>query len=93
MTLAHMRELGVRSLFVTYSECHHEADVSMDAQPAHLASHRSIAGWRSKCGSRAVHVMPAWHTKANQIPPPTLYNPLVRTLATSDAGYSRRHPV
>jgi hypothetical protein len=71
MTLADMRELGVRSLFVTCSGCHHEADVNMDGQPAHLAV-PSFAGRMacSKCGSRAVHVMPAWHTKPNQIPHP-----------------------
>ena len=69
MTLGHMRRLGVRWLAVTCLACHHEADVNMDNQPAQLAVPPFAERMACKrCGSKSVHVMPAWHTKPNQIP-------------------------
>lgn len=70
MDLANMRQNGVRSLSVGCLDCQHNAEVNVDSYPSHVAV-PSIAGRMkcSKCGSKRVHVMPAWSTRPNKIPP------------------------
>jgi hypothetical protein len=66
MDLANMRANGVRSLSVDCLDCHHRGQVNVDDQPAHLAvpsfARRMKCG---ECGSRRVHVMPAWGRAAD----------------------------
>jgi DNA-directed RNA polymerase subunit RPC12/RpoP len=66
MTLANMRQNGVRAVIATCGTCGHKADVNVDALPATIAvpkaSHRLRCG---RCGSKRVDTRPAWHTKPN----------------------------
>jgi hypothetical protein len=43
MTLGNMRQLGIRSLAVIFSTCHHQAVVSADRWPDHVPGNRPIA--------------------------------------------------
>jgi hypothetical protein len=70
MDLANMRQNGVRALLVSCLDCLHDATVNVDNQPGHLAvksfEARMVCG---TCGSRRIHVRPAWHTRPTYIPP------------------------
>jgi hypothetical protein len=71
MDLANMRENGVRSLSVGCLDCHHDAVVNVDSYPGHLAVPSFARRMKcSKCGSKRVHVMPAWTTGTSQMRPP-----------------------
>lgn len=64
MDLANMRKNGVRALWVTCLDCHHHADVNVDRYQGHLAVPSFASRMKcQRCGSRKVHVMPAWHTR------------------------------
>ncbi len=63
MTLANMRENGVRALTVTCLDCRHSADVVVDNLPA--AAFVPDIGRRmvcSKCKGKRIETRPAWHT-------------------------------
>ena len=63
MTLANMRENGVRAVIATCEACAHEADINVDALPESL--YVPEAGLRlrcSRCGGKRVLARPAWHT-------------------------------
>jgi hypothetical protein len=71
MDLANMRDNGVRSLSVSCLDCTHEAIVNVDNYPEHLAVPSFARRMKcSKCGSKRVHVMPAWSTRPKRIPHP-----------------------
>ena len=64
MDLANMRRNGVRALSVTCLDCHHDANVNVDDQPAQLSVPSFANRMRcTQCESRRVHVMPAWNTR------------------------------
>ena len=66
MTLANMRENGVRALMVWCVACNHHADVVVDALPDDLQVPTLAGRFRcSACGSRRVQARPAWHTRAD----------------------------
>jgi hypothetical protein len=61
MTLGNMRELGVRSLFVSCWQCHHQAVVSADAWPDDIPV--PIFGPRmvcTSCGIVGADARPNW---------------------------------
>ena len=63
MTLANMRQNGVRAVAATCEACGHEAVVNVDA----LAETITVpeVGRRfccSRCGGKRVNTRPAWHT-------------------------------
>ena len=67
MTLANMRENGVRAVIATCEACAHEADVNVDALAESV--HVPKAGqrlWCSRCGAKRVSTRPAWHTAPRQ---------------------------
>ena len=70
MDLANMRDNGVHSIAVYCLDCGHRADMNVDSYPAHWPvksfEGRMVCGG---CGSKRVHVRPAWTTKAAYIPP------------------------
>jgi hypothetical protein len=69
MDLANMRQNGVRSLSVGCLDCQHQAEVNVDDQPEHLSVPSFVKRMRcSRCGSKRVHVMPAWSVKSGLIP-------------------------
>jgi Zn finger protein HypA/HybF involved in hydrogenase expression len=69
MDLANMRANGVRALAVHCLDCTHGAEVNVDDQPHHLDVPSFAQRLRcSKCGSKNVHVMPAWSVKHGRIP-------------------------
>jgi hypothetical protein len=71
MDLANMRKLGVRELFVTCLECHHEADVNVDRYDGTESVPSFANRWPcGKCGERSSAVRPAWHTGPNQVAHP-----------------------
>jgi hypothetical protein len=63
MTLANMRQNGVRAVTATCEACGRSADVNVDALPETL--HVPHVGRRlrcSQCGGKRVWTRPAWHT-------------------------------
>ena len=63
MTLANMRQNGVRAVTATCEACGHKADVNVDAMPGHI--YVPEAGLRlrcSQCGGKTISPRPAWHT-------------------------------
>jgi hypothetical protein len=63
MTLANMRENGVRAVTATCEACGHSADVNVDALPEAVTVPK--AGLRlgcSRCGGKTISTRPAWHT-------------------------------
>ena len=63
MTLANMRQNGVRALIATCRACARETDVNVDALPGDV--YVPTAGRRlvcSACGARGARTVPAWHT-------------------------------
>jgi hypothetical protein len=63
ITLANMRENGVRAVTATCEACSHKADVNVDA--LHETVTVPKAGLRlrcSSCGGKRVLTRPAWHT-------------------------------
>ena len=67
MTLANMRQNGVRAVSATCEACGHKADVNVDALPESV--HVPKAGQRlrcSQCGGRTISTRPAWRTARRQ---------------------------
>ena len=67
MTLANMRQNGVRSLTATCANCGRSADVNVDLLPESL--HVSETGNRlrcSSCGGKTISTRPAGHTGSNR---------------------------
>jgi hypothetical protein len=63
MTLANMRQNGVRAVIATCEACNHSADVNVDALPGTLTVRE--AGKRlhcSQCDGKTISTRPAWHT-------------------------------
>jgi DNA-directed RNA polymerase subunit RPC12/RpoP len=66
MTLANMRENGVRAVIAACEACGHKADVNVDALPE--TTFVPEAGRRlrcSACGGKQINTRPAWHTARN----------------------------
>jgi hypothetical protein len=63
MTLANMRQNGVRAVTATCANCGRSADVNVDLLPEALTVPE--AGKRlccSSCGGKTISTWPAWHT-------------------------------
>jgi DNA-directed RNA polymerase subunit RPC12/RpoP len=62
MSLANMRQNGVRMVTASCANCGHQADVNVDALPETLTVPE--AGQRLRCvscGAKRVSTRPAWH--------------------------------
>jgi RNase P subunit RPR2 len=67
MTLANMRENGVRAVAATCEACNHQADVSVDAMPENVHVPQVARRLRcSQCGGKLINTRPAWHTARRQ---------------------------
>jgi hypothetical protein len=64
MTLANMRQNGVRAVSATCQAYGHKADISVDALPETLTVPE--AGKRFRCGGKTISTRPAWHTAQRQ---------------------------
>ena len=61
MTLANMREHGVRSVDATCEDCRHEATLNVDALPDRLYVPDVALRLRcSACGSKRINTRPNW---------------------------------
>jgi hypothetical protein len=62
MTLANMRENGVRAVTATCEACGRSADVVVDALPESVTVPKAGQRLRcSQCGGKAISTRPAWH--------------------------------
>jgi hypothetical protein len=65
MSLANMRQNGVRIVTASCEACNHSADLNVDALPEALHVPRVAQRLRcSQCGAKRVSTRPAWHTGA-----------------------------
>ena len=63
MTLANMRENGVRSVIASCANCGRAADVNVDLLPETLTVPETGKRLRcSQCGGKTISTRPAWHT-------------------------------
>jgi hypothetical protein len=63
MTLANMRQNGVRAVTAQCEACNHQADVSVDALPETVHVPQVARRLRcSSCGGKQINTRPAWHT-------------------------------
>jgi hypothetical protein len=63
MTLANMRQNGVRMIWATCEACGHHADVNVDALAETLVVPKVGERLRgSRCGGKQINTRPAWHT-------------------------------
>ena len=64
MTLANMRQNGVRAVTATYEACRREADVNVDVLPETVTVPKAGQRLRcSQCGGKTISTTrPAWHT-------------------------------
>jgi hypothetical protein len=63
MSLANMRQNGVRAVTATCEACNHSADVNVDALPATVYVPQVARRLRcSSCGGKQINIRPAWHT-------------------------------
>ena len=63
MTLANMRQNGVRMVIASCANCGRQADVNVDALPATLTVPEAGQRLRcSQCGAKTIATRPAWHT-------------------------------
>jgi hypothetical protein len=63
MTLANMRQNGVRAVTATCEACNHSADVIVDALPETVYVPHVARRLRcSSCGGKQINTRPAWHT-------------------------------
>jgi hypothetical protein len=63
MTLANMRQNGVRAVTATCQACGREADVNVDALPDIVTVPKAGQRLRcSSCGGKTISTRPAWHT-------------------------------
>ena len=62
MSLANMRQNGVRAVIATCEACKHAADVNVDALPETVFVPQAGQRLRcSQCGGKAISTRPAWH--------------------------------
>jgi hypothetical protein len=67
MTLANMRQNGVRMVTATCEVCGRQADVNVDNLPDTLTVPEAGQRLRcSNCGARTISTRPAWHTSPRQ---------------------------
>jgi hypothetical protein len=67
MSLANMRQNGVRSVIAQCESCNHSADVNVDALPdTAFVPHVARRLRCSQCNSKAISTRPAWHTAPSQ---------------------------
>jgi DNA-directed RNA polymerase subunit RPC12/RpoP len=63
MTLANMRENGVRAVTATCDDCGHKADVVVDQLSDSIAVPGAGRRLRcSRCGGKRINSRPVWHT-------------------------------
>jgi hypothetical protein len=63
MSLANMRQNGVRAVIATCEACNRSADVNVDALPETVYVPQAGARLRcSGCGGKTISTTPAWHT-------------------------------
>jgi hypothetical protein len=66
MSLANMRQNGVRAVTAQCQACNHQADINVDELPESV--HVSQVGQRlrcSQCNGKQINTRPAWHTVRN----------------------------
>ena len=62
MTLANMRENGVRAVIATCEACGHAADVNVDAiEGTVIVPHVGRRLRCSRCSGKRINTRPAWH--------------------------------
>jgi hypothetical protein len=67
MTLANMRQNGVRSVTASCANCGRSADVNVDLLPETLTVPETGKRLRcSQCGGNTISTCPAWHTSPRQ---------------------------
>jgi rRNA maturation protein Nop10 len=67
MTLANMRQNGVRAVTATCEACGREADVNVDALPGTVTVPKAGQHLRcSQCGGKTISTRPAWHTGSHR---------------------------
>jgi hypothetical protein len=67
MSLANMRQNGVRSVTAQCERCNHAADVNVDDLPESVFVPHVARRLRcSRCNSKQINTRPAWHTGPNQ---------------------------
>ena len=63
MSLANMRQNGVRAVIATCEACNHTADVNVDALPETVTVPDVGRRLRcNQCNGKAISTRPAWHT-------------------------------
>jgi ABC-type hemin transport system substrate-binding protein len=63
MTLANMRQNGVRAVIASCEACGHAADVNVDSLAETIAVPKVGGRLRcSYCGGKQINTRPAWHT-------------------------------
>jgi hypothetical protein len=63
MTLANMRENGVRAVIATCEACNHSADVNVDTLPETVTVPKvGLSLQCNQCGGKTINTRPAWHT-------------------------------
>ena len=63
MTLANMRQNGVRAVTATCEACGRSADVNFDSLPSTVTVPKAGLRLRcSQCGGKTLSTRPAWHT-------------------------------
>jgi rRNA maturation protein Nop10 len=66
MTLANMRQNGVRLVWAKCEACGHQADVNVDALAETLVIPKVGQRLRcSRCGSKQINTRPAWHAASD----------------------------
>ena len=64
MTLANMRQNGVRMIWAKCEACGHQADVNVDKLTETLVVHKVGQRLRcGRCGGKRINTRPAWHTE------------------------------
>jgi hypothetical protein len=67
MTLANMRQNGVRAVTASCEACNHFADVNVDAFPETVTVPKvGLFLQCSQCGGKTINTRPAWHTAYRQ---------------------------
>ena len=67
ITLANMRQNGVRIVIATCASCGRSADVNVDALSETLTVPEAGGRLRcSSCGGKTISTRPAWHTSPRQ---------------------------
>jgi hypothetical protein len=70
MSLANMRQNGVRAVVATCESCNRSADVNVDAMPETVyVPHVGRRLRCSQCNGKAISTRPAWHTGRRSMGP------------------------